>query len=46
VRGRSSPPGLRSVVEGSSLIFYYPRPEGPEIVRILHGKRNITSDLF
>ena len=39
-------PGLRSIVEGSYLIFYYPRASGPEIVRILHGKRNITSDLF
>ena len=47
--GRARPelaPELRSLPEGSYVIFYKPRPAGPEIVRILHGKRDITSDLF
>ncbi len=32
-------PGLRSVVEGSYVIFYEPRPDEILIYRILHGAR-------
>jgi toxin ParE1/3/4 len=32
-------PGLRSIVEGSYIIFYEPRPDEIVIYRILHGAR-------
>lgn len=33
-------PGLRSIVEGSYVIFYEPRPDEILIYRVLHGARN------
>lgn len=35
---------LRSFPVGDHLIFYEPRPDGIFVVRILHGKRNITAE--
>ncbi len=32
-------PGLRSIVEGSYVIFYEPRPDEIVIYRVLHGAR-------
>jgi toxin ParE1/3/4 len=32
-------PGLRSIVEGSYVIFYEPRPDDIQIYRVLHGAR-------
>ena len=32
-------PGLRSIVEGSYVIFYEPRPDEILIYRVLHGAR-------
>jgi toxin ParE1/3/4 len=38
---------LRSFPVGEYLIFYHPRDDGGiVVVRILHGRRNITPDLF
>ena len=38
---------MRSFPVGEHLIFYRPREEGGVyLVRILHGRRNITPDLF
>lgn len=34
-------PGLRSLPISGYLIFYYPIPGGIEVVRVLHGKRNL-----
>ena len=34
--------GLRSIPIGSYLIFYTPRPRGIEVVRVLHGARDLT----
>jgi toxin ParE1/3/4 len=39
-------PGLRFLPEGNYLIFYRLREERLEIVRILHGARDITAELF
>lgn len=39
-------PGMRSVVVGKYLIFYRPTDDGIEVVRVLHGARNITPSLF
>jgi toxin ParE1/3/4 len=33
-------PGLRSIIEGSYIIFYEPRPDGILIYRVLHGARS------
>lgn len=35
--------GLRSYPIGSYLIFYFPLTDGVEIVRVLHGARDIES---
>jgi toxin ParE1/3/4 len=46
--GRSRPalaPGLRSFPVGQYVIFYVPLPKGVEIVRVLHGARDIESIL-
>jgi toxin ParE1/3/4 len=45
--GRERPdlaPALRSFPVGNYVIFYQPVPEGIEVVRILHGARDITPD--
>ena len=34
-------PGLRSFLVGSYLIFYYPINGGIEVIRVLHGARDI-----
>jgi len=39
-------PGLRMFPVGSYLIFFRPIQDGIEVIRILHGKRNITSRFF
>lgn len=39
-------PGLRFLPEGNYLIFYRLREEHLEVVRILHGARDITTELF
>jgi toxin ParE1/3/4 len=46
--GRSRPElaaGLRSFPVGRYLIFYLPLPKGIEVVRVLHGARDIESAL-
>jgi toxin ParE1/3/4 len=46
--GRSRPelaPELRSFPVGQYVIFYVPLPQGVEIVRVLHGARDIESIL-
>jgi len=35
-------PSLRSSPVGNYLIFYYPLTDGIEILRVLHGARNVT----
>lgn len=37
-------PGARCVIVGRYLVFYRVTDAGIEIVRILHGQRNITPD--
>ena len=37
---------LRFIPVGSYLIFYRPIPDGIEIVRLLHGARDITAEFF
>ena len=39
-------PGLRALQVGAYLLFYFRRPEGITIERILHGSRDIQGDLF
>lgn len=39
-------PGLRSLPVGNYVLFYRPDGHGAVIVRILHGRRDITPDLF
>lgn len=39
-------PGIRQLVEGNYLIFYHIVADGPEVVRVLHARRRITSDEF
>jgi toxin ParE1/3/4 len=44
--GRARPelaPELRSVPEGRYVMFYRPLPDGVEIVRVLHGARDLDS---
>jgi toxin ParE1/3/4 len=38
--------GLRSFVVGSYLIFYQESKKGIAVVRIIHGHRNITPEMF
>ena len=38
--------GLRSFAVGKYVVFFRPRPRGIDVVRILHGSRNITPSLF
>ena len=39
-------PGLRSIPVRDYLIFYRPDEEGIMVVRIIHGARQITPELF
>jgi toxin ParE1/3/4 len=39
------PPGLRSFVHGSHVIFYQPQPDGVLIVRVLHGRQDVRAHL-
>jgi toxin ParE1/3/4 len=39
-------PGLRMFPVGSYLIFFRPIESGIEVIRVLHGKRNITGRFF
>jgi toxin ParE1/3/4 len=39
-------PGLRSFPAYPYLLFYRPVVGGVEIIRVLHGRRNITTELF
>lgn len=39
-------PGLRGFPVGDYVIFYRPIPNGIDIVRIMHGRRDIGPDLF
>lgn len=36
-------PDLRSLAVGNHVIFYRPSPNGIEVVRVLHGKRDIEA---
>ena len=36
-------PGLRSFPEGQYLVFYREMPDGIEIVRVLHGSRDVRA---
>lgn len=38
--------GVRAVATGNYLIFYRVAPDTVSIVRVVHGSRNITADLF
>lgn len=38
--------GLRSMPVGPCVIFYRPTDAGVDIVRVLHGRRDITGELF
>ena len=38
-------PGLRSFPVGNYLIFYRPIPEGIEVIRVLHGARDLRGQL-
>lgn len=35
--------GMRSATEGDYVIFYLELPDGVEVVRIVHGKRDLKS---
>ncbi len=39
-------PNLRFIPIGSYLVFYRPMEDGVEIVRLLHGAREITAEFF
>ncbi|MBF0185930.1 MAG: type II toxin-antitoxin system RelE/ParE family toxin [Magnetococcales bacterium] len=39
-------PGMRSFSVENYLIFYLPMDDGIEVVRVLHGVRNIGTDYF
>jgi toxin ParE1/3/4 len=38
--------GLRSFPVGNYLIFYRPLEDGIQLIRLLHGARDITPELF
>jgi len=47
--GRSRPElatNLRSLPLGHYILFYRPRPGGVEIIRVLHGARNVEAILL
>ena len=37
-------PNLRSFPVGNYLIFYFPLPDGIEVVRVMHGRQDIDAD--
>lgn len=39
-------PGVRSVVVGKYLVFFRASDETIEILRVIHGARNITPEMF
>ena len=39
-------PGLRSIPVGNYLIYHRPEEDGVFLVRIIHGARHITPELF
>jgi len=39
-------PGLRSIVEAPYVVFYYPRPDRIEIVRVFHGRQDIEHEML
>ena len=39
-------PGLRMFPTGNYIVFYRPTSTAIELVRVLHGARDITADLF
>ena len=39
-------PNLRTLPVGNYLVFYRPAQDGIEIVRLLHGARDITAEFF
>jgi toxin ParE1/3/4 len=39
-------PGLRMFPVGNYLIFFRPIENGIEVIRVLHGRRNITGRFF
>jgi toxin ParE1/3/4 len=39
------PPGLRSLVHGSHVVFYQPQSYGVLIVRVLHGRQDVRTHL-
>jgi toxin ParE1/3/4 len=36
--------GIRSFAVGNYVIFYFPTPDGIDVVRVLHGARDIGPD--
>ena len=45
--GRQRPellPDLRSFPVGNYIVFYFPLPDGIEVVRVMHGRRDIDPD--
>jgi toxin ParE1/3/4 len=38
--------GLRSIVVGHYVVFFRPGDDEVQILRIIHGARNITPDMF
>ncbi|TYO66440.1 type II toxin-antitoxin system RelE/ParE family toxin [Bradyrhizobium hipponense] len=36
--------GLRSFPAGNYVIFYFPLPDGVEIIRVMHGRQDIDPD--
>ena len=39
-------PALRCFVIGSYLIFYRPQPDGIQVIRVLHGSRDLRRISF
>ncbi len=39
-------PELRALLVGNYIVFYRIMPDTVAVVRVLHGARNITADLF
>ncbi len=39
-------PGLRSFPYGRYVVFFFSLPDGIDVVRVLHGARDITADDF
>ena len=47
--GRPRPefaPNLRSIPEGSHVIFYRPIDDGIELIRVIHRARDLSSEMF